>query len=510
LARTLDATRLKPQRFQIFVRDSHVQLVAFGALLWVIFSGTSAFIYWDTRHSVFALDDPRMIIYLTNPDMPMWEKVFTGVSANRWRPVADFSNQMAATAFGNNYESWWTLNMFLLGALAALSAVLFLILSKSVVVSFGLGALVVASRFSQYQAITTTGLMEAIANLLFVALIVSVVLFFKHNKDSSLIASVIFFFLLILTHERYQLLFFALLFVVLTQPSFSNRRKLFWAVASLAPVIFLTSMKYFVFHIPLAVGTGSATEIGFSAHTAVEFTITGFADVLGVNLGPSYLAGLSFVAQSSYLQGLSLTIMVLTVVLGVAPVIETLRASSFHALFSGTRRYVLFGLVLGISLVIPIVITIRIEQRWVVGLYILVLATIAFFYRTQITNPPFGRLLGGTLVAVLVIGASFMNLQYRDALDSLFFRGHQVTVAKVLTVLKPAFTEASEGGGIIYVIDPAANLTYSAYLNELIQANTDLAPQVISVVDSREKIPLPAAKNPILELTPEGTLNRIR
>lgn len=485
-------------------------MIAFGAILWAVFSAVSTFLYWDTRHSVFALDDPRMINYVTNPDMSIWEKIFAEVIANRWRPVADFANQMAATAFGKHYESWWTLNMILLGALAALSAVLFLILSKSVVVSFGLGALVVASRFSQYQAITTTGLMEAVANLLFVALIISVVLFFKHNKDSSLIASVIFFFLLILTHERYQLLFFALLFVVLTQPSFSNRRKLFWAAASLAPVIFLTSMKYLVFHIPLAVGTGSTTAIGFSAHTAVEFTITGFANVLGVNLGPSYLAGLSFAAQSAYLQGLSLTIMALTVVLGVAQVIETLRASSFRALFSGTRRYVLFGLVLGISLVIPIVITIRIEQRWVVGLYILVLATIAFFYRTQITNPPFGRFLGGTLVAILVIGTSFMNVQYRGALDSLFFRGHQVVVAKILAVLEPAFTQASQEGGIIYVIDPAANVAYSVYLNELIQANTDLAPQVISVIDSREKIPLPAATNPILELTPEGILTRIQ
>src|SRR5665811_377678 len=82
--------------------------------------------------------------------------------------------------------------------------------------------------------------------------------------------AVLYYTLIIHTHERYSVLILFLIPLILTSRSLTIRKKTLWCGAFTAPLVLNIALRHFVFHLPLLVGTGSATELGFTLPTAVQ------------------------------------------------------------------------------------------------------------------------------------------------------------------------------------------------------------------------------------------------
>jgi hypothetical protein len=475
-------------------------------LLTLAFAVVAMVWYWQLRHSVFAMDDPSLINFFRDPSRSFVEEVLTNTGANRWRPIANLGWAMAEAALGTSFASWWQLNTLLLGALGATFAMLAWLVSSRLWVGVILGLLVVTSRFSQYQVSGATGMFEGLASLFLVALLASLIAFIRFGSKRWLLIAVASFALLVWTHERYQLLLVPISMFVALVPSSSLKEKVAWLVAFAAPVVLMNGLKVAVFHIPLAVGTGSAWELGFTWQGALQFTITAAADLLGVNLGDAYLAGLTFPGQSLYLQGLSLAVAVLTAFLLLAPLLLPTDSKTSSI---GPRRFGLqlaFFIVLGVCLLIPIVVTIRLEQRWLVGLNVLLLLGIAWFMRERSRLPTHAGVFVMVLLLAFAAGSLDMNFEYRKAMDGVFFRGAQLAAEKDLSVLLPAWEESGATGGTIYFVEPTQDAGLGDWYNALVIANGGPTDRDIKVVANVTDVPLTERQPVILRVDPSNGL----
>lgn len=465
--------------------------------------------YWQFHSAVFALDDPGLIHLFSDNSVTVFDKTVGNVFANRWRPLTDTAYLLATIAFGKSYFGWWLLSTVLLGALATSSALLFSWLSKRMWLGCALGLLVLTSRFSQYQVTQATGLVESIGNLLFVALLACLLGYIRGRKPVFLPLIVATFVLIVLTHERYQGLVVAIVAVLVLYGD-SRKSRLLWATAAVAPIVLMTIVKALVLHIPLAAGPGSTTSLGTSWLTARENTILALADVFGVNLGPPYLAGLSFTSQTIAVQGVSLLVGLLTVLLVVAPLLNRLGFMTAPRKVSAVARLVLVAVALAIGLLLPVIVTSRLEQRFVAGAGILVLAGISYFARREALESKNGKWLTRLVLMAFVVASLFMNVKYRENIDSVFFRGAQIAAVQQLSVLVPAFQTSAKSDARIYLVYSAPDPGWDAILNQLVEANTDVDPRTITVVPTAGAIPSEPENAVVLAFNTSGVLDRIR
>ncbi|MHB1172815.1 MAG: hypothetical protein ACYCZY_10065 [Lacisediminihabitans sp.] len=455
------------------------------------------------------MDDPGLIVFFSDDSVTTIDKTIGNVVANRWRPLTNSVYLLATIAFGKSYFGWWLLSMVLLGALAASAALLFSWLSKRIWLGFALGLLVVTSRFSQYQAIQATGLVESVGNILVVALLACLLGYIQSRRPVLLTLSAVTFLLLVLTHERYQGLVVAILAVLVFYGG-SRKSRLLWGFAFVSPIVLTTIVKMQIFHIPLAVGPGSSQDLGFSWLTARESTILALADVFGVNLGPSNLAGLSFAGQSVAIQGMSLLVGLLTVLLVVAPPLNNLGITSTSRNASVVARHLVVASALVLGILLPIIVISRLEQRFVASLSIIVLAGISYFARPDALQTKSGKWLRNLVLITFVVASLFMNVKYRQNIDSVFFRAQQIGTEQTLSVLIPAFQDAAQFGTAIYLIYPATDPGWDYALNLLMEANTDLTPRTITVVMAAGDIPLQDKNAAVLGFTASGSLERVK
>ncbi len=480
------------------------------AVLLVGFVAIACRLYWQFHNSVFALDDTGLINFFLDNKISPFAKTLGNASSNRWRPVTDVAYLLASDAFGRSFYGWWQLNMLLLGGLATAASLLFSWLSKRLWIGIALGLLVVTARFSQYQAVQATALVESIGSLLFVGFLAFVVIYLKTGKQVVLAIGAVDFLLLVLTHERYQGLFIAVLAVMALDGRLRVRSRLLWGAIYLVPLLFLTFVKSYLLHIPLAVGPGSSSELGFSPITLWENTVISFGDVFGINLGPSYLAGLTFTAQSLDLEGVSLIVFFLTVVALMArPCGARSKGTEPRAYFWIKLRNGVVAAALVVGTILPFAVTSRVEQRFIVNVGVLLLAGIAFAVRPYFTEGRHRAWVTASIVIALVVSSLFMNFQYRENINALFFRGQQIGVQQNLSVLVPASRTSTRTGKKIYFVFPGQDTGYGPYFSSIIDANTGLTPKIV-VVKSISDIPVSEVKAPVLSLDASGALVKIR
>ena len=250
--------------------------------------------YWRFRHSVFAQDDPGLINFLSDDNISLAQKTVSNISSNRWRPVANVGFVLVHQLVNNSYFGWWTVNVILLGLLVVVCTGLFVRASDSIPVGMALGLLVATSRFSQYQVINATGVMEVLGNIFFIMMLFGVYEYWRSHDIRWIHISLIFFSILTFTHERYQTILVAWLIFFAFHSGWKYIAKFTWCVAYALPVILLNFFKKYIFHIPLLVGTESLSSMGYTAQSTVSHLFMALSGLCGLNLGPNHLVGSSF------------------------------------------------------------------------------------------------------------------------------------------------------------------------------------------------------------------------
>jgi len=203
-----------------------------------------------------------------------------------------------------------------------------------------------------------------------------------------------------------------------------------------------------------------------------------------MNYGFEYLHGFIFQNQTTFFQVVSITIVVLTIgILGKQIFIFFQRNSlnSFHQTKSIIVLISLFA-----SLAIPVIVTIRIEHRWYLSSYILLIFILFLNLDTKFESPK--RLVRTVwftyfFLATYVCLNLFMNITYIQRNENLYFMFTQRSVKAQLVSLEKIFLTQGNFKKTIYVFDPDGRIDFR-HLNFAIDANLiDLEIDVVQVAN---------------------------
>jgi len=340
--------------------------------LWIVVAlALAAMTYWRFvrwEPSVFFGDDLYNVL-ATLKDHTFaseWQQPFTTPFYEKYRPVFELIWLALVRLFQTDLRGFLAFNfgVHLLNAMI-LFAIAMQISNGNKLVSVGVAVAFAGSRFALYQITQATGPVEAIALTLFLLTIGWVLKAYQYPEDSRWQWLVVgAFFLCIHTHERYISLTPVLAFMLALSrrrsASFFNRYGA--AIVCVAIPLFNALVKTSLLHLVFFVGTG-ATHIDVNVQRIVEQAMQAILSVVGFNYGPEYLVGHSIVFGESS-TGDDAARLLATIIVCAALV-----ATTYAVLVGGRSRaplrwYPVFTLAILITSLVPPIVTIRLEQRW--------------------------------------------------------------------------------------------------------------------------------------------------
>lgn len=450
------------------------------AIYFFVFLALEMILYWNFTKSVFAMDDPSLINFFQNPNASTSDKLFPSLVANRFRPVADVFQFFTFQALANSYFGWVVLNLIVLAATATVLAQLILKLHKSWLLAALGGMLLISSRFVLYQATQANGLMEGVALLLFMGLVYLAVDDWKITRRLTVYLAPALYFLLVMTHERFQGLVVALIAWALLNTQLSKRQKVGMVAGTILPVVTLNVVKIFL-AIPLAVGTGSATELGLDWGAVPIFLTTVFLNALGINFGPNYLFGLTIEFQD-FGQAFASYLIAAFTIAAIVRAITHVRKTEEHA-----GRTLLIVVLFLAGLVAPIISTIRVEPRWITSIFIVCILLIIQFIagKPNLTKKKFSK----TGIVIMCLSSVYLNLSFLTNSDNIYFRNHQITAEKYISQWVPILERSAKEDKPIVIVSGCAGDSPAGWFNALLKAN--IQNQVIEPITCTDVVPDP-------------------
>jgi hypothetical protein len=432
--------------------------------------------YSGVFNGSFGLDDPRLIFIMAGLKDDPIGALTASLQFNRLRPVSDFAYWSAFNLVGFDFNAWLNLGLLVWSVTCAVFTIFIAKMSKSWILSIGLGLLLLSSRFAFYQVTNVTGLMENIASLELVVFVILLWGYFRTGGSNRYFwGSLVVLLCLVFTHERFQGLTLVLLVIALLHPVGQPlRQRAVRSMASLVPAILLTGAKLAVWSIPLFVGTGSSSGLGFSWETTRDHLIAAGLNLVGINWGPAYLVGQPFEAHPQWFQmlvGVQAATLVLVGIVVTFGFLSANREKRWSELFPQSVNSFLTPILLGlllVALIIPVVITIRIEQRWLLTPFIVALLFVSQFPRVTDHFRATTKVVTNAAVVLFVGTGLIANATYFREMEPLFFIGHQ-SLATVNTMVANSAVE----NNTISVSEDCATPIATQYLDHLLFANND-------------------------------------
>ena len=302
------------------------------------------------------------------------EKINLPVPNGKYRPLHGMSISFLIELFQKNLNGYYFFNVAIQTINALLFASILNLFLKSPFFALLLGLTVGLSRLFYFNIaqLLNGGALEGLAMVFFLAFLYFLCKAFISNggprqKSKALLASIVFANLSIYTHERYIILFPFIILAVFLSPSLKEinlRTRTILSSAALISLVLNVVIKKSVFSLPFFVGT-AGTNIEFSFSSAVSFFFEAILTLFQINSGPEYLVGIPFWALPRLNKILALVFAAGTIAIFILYFVQV---RNFFQLKqkdgqSGFFDFLLLSL-LGIMLLIPATITIRLEQRW--------------------------------------------------------------------------------------------------------------------------------------------------
>jgi hypothetical protein len=417
--------------------------------------------WWSKfKNYKFVQDDLLLFPYFQDEKLSAMYKIFGGAEvSHRWRPFTNLFTYLATELIGTNHVLWFTLNVTLI----ALSGFLLGVLIWRKTNYFSLSLLVVCafvtSRFQTGLVTQATFIVENISNLLFVILLGILVSKLPFSYSDIFKISAVFT-ALILTHERYVTIGLPIVIALLLKTK-NSRKKLIGVLINTMIVLIFFLVKKYVLLIPLFVGTGSAWNVGFSIQGFLTHTKELILGIFGINYGPPYLNG--YVIQ---IQGLFETIISVTIFIAC---LARIWNGAFYSLTLGNSKErlmkSLFPVSLFLALAIPVVSTIRIEQRWFITPYI------AFLYYLIPSVASKTKARQSLPIYAALILSVVMNFSYLKNSDGIYFNQTSLIAEDNSELFFEALEKTSESAAEVAIISSEDTKVFDLWYKNFFEIN---------------------------------------
>ncbi len=292
----------------------------------------------------------------------------------KFRPVQALSLKLIFELFQKNIMGYYLFNVLIQTINTYLVALVLNLFLRSPFTSLLFSLIYGLSRFSFYDFadIFNGGALEGLAMSFFLLSVYFILRALIRTSEpakslqTAVLWSVLFANLAICTHERYIVLFPFIVVVLFLFPGLKHltlKRKFTLSLLACMSIVLNVVLKKFIYSMPFFVGTGG-TNISFSLTSAASFFSDGFLSIFKMNSGPAYVTGFPFTS----IQGINLFITLLAIYGSVEILLLFLirMPKVFTQDEAQKTNYfiVLFLCILFVFCLVPAVVTIRLEQRW--------------------------------------------------------------------------------------------------------------------------------------------------
>jgi hypothetical protein len=325
-------------------------------------------------------------------------QVWVGSFVEKYRPIFNLFLSSEFRLFKLDIQKYMIVNI-LVQALNA--SVIFFILKKisrnNYILAVALAAAMATSRFAFYQTAQVVGIIEGIALTSFLITFFCVVHAWAEEKFSWrwAMASIVAEFFTVHIHERYIVLVFLLPFVFLNLPSyktFSRKKKLALHLGCFLILIWNVFYKILYLKIPFFVGTGG-THYEFDFQRVLDHSQQALFSLFGWNEGPHYLIALRTL-DMKWFPAFIPAILFCGIWVGMAAAYIWSHTRDKAQRVQWKKRLIVPAIYFWLCALIlaPPILTIRLEQRWLLVPFISILTIFGWFaghakkeWRTPIT-----------------------------------------------------------------------------------------------------------------------------
>jgi hypothetical protein len=385
------------------------------------------------------------------------EKINLPVSFEKYRPVHGFSMYLMIEWFQKNLDYYYLFNVGIQTINTFLFAITLNLFLKSPYFSLFFSLIIGISKFSYFNIsqLLNGGAMEGLAMTFFLA---SLYFFLKttgkndqasSQKQRMIIWSIVFANLSIYTHERYivMLPFIAVaIFILPSLKILSRNQKIGLGLVALVSILINVIVKKYIYSLPFFVGT-AGTNIDFSFSSAISFLGDAILSLFQINSGAEHLIGIPFSSLPLFTQVLAVILAGGTFLILILFLFQAKKL--FEVKENNTRTdFFIFMLLaaLGILFLIPAVITVRLEQRWLQApLSIFILLVVVALKNLKVKNSKTRNYLFLTFI---------LTFLWIDA--AYFFRGAENLYMSHSLRLASKFKRATDNG----TIHPATGKIY--------------------------------------------------
>ncbi len=352
------------------------------------------FLQWKT--TTMYGDD--LYIYKTHAALHTFsEKVNLPGTFQKYRPVHGFGMHFLLETFKKDVDGYYCFNIAIQVINTFLFALILNLFLKSPFLSLLFSLPIGLSRFSFFNItqLFNGGALEGLAITFFLVFLFYILRAMSIDSDPvqkyrSIIKAVVFANLSMYTHERYIVLLAFVVLLVLIYPGLKilrRKQKLILSIIAIASICLNVYVKKEIYNIPFFVGTGG-TNIEVSSGSPVTFFTNGLLSILEINTGPDYLVGIKFTALAFFNKFL-VVLLLAGVVLTFFFYIRNIKKPAALNQNENTNRIwvVPFLIILFGMLLVPAVVTIRLEQRWLqASLIVFLTSVIIAFSRIPFRN----------------------------------------------------------------------------------------------------------------------------
>ncbi|QCP50759.1 hypothetical protein FAZ95_17315 [Trinickia violacea] len=382
-------------------------LILAAASYWRFIPWEPTVFYGDDLYNILAtLKDHEFI--------SEWHQAFTAQFYEKYRPVFELTWLALAKVFQFDLRGFLAFNFCLHVLNATIFFAISMLLSKgNRLASLALALAFACSRFALYQVTVATGPVEGLALTMFLLVVAFAVMACRQPGEKRWQwLAVIAFALCVLTHERYLSITPLLALTLALSRSRQNSGafdRYGAAGACFAIALLNVLIKTVLLHSAFFVGTG-ATHLDLNVPRIIDQSEQALLSVFGFNYGPDYLAGHSIVFDSP-LPGDDLARALASITVFCALVATIYGFTAGKQSPNGQRWYPAFALMLIILLLVPPVLTIHVEQRWLYAPLAIFLSIFAW---------SIGLAQGRRLVPTIVCLAACASLLTMDILLSQY------------------------------------------------------------------------------------------
>ncbi len=394
------------------------------------------------------------LLFLNGQCATRAHEILSTACYERFRPVASGWVVAMMNLFGNRIDFHMAGNVLIQGLIGTVSfAIAYRLTGRSLPVSLLVALAIVTSRFATYLLTQVIGPVESLTLLLVLSTVYAAI---RADSGPSSAwrwawAALACVFLAAHSHERSLVVAVWLAMVFLASPSvraLGARRMAVLLAACLSIPIYYVAFKTFVLDAYFLVGTGG-THLDLGMPMVAEHGLSAMRSLLGFNTGPDYLVGTSVTAAMPWAWVLAIAFSlswVFLLAISIRDVVVPGAAVSDPGMPALIRmRWPLLLLALAAGMLLPALLTIRLEQRWLLAPFCLGLLAAACSMESSIAT----RRIRSALVALLCVSSILLDGVIMAHYDRIYFVSSSRLAADVKRDIVDGYPQRQDGVALL-------------------------------------------------------------